>query len=273
MKLGFVHVPKCAGTALSETILRQMQLKWMHISRIADEPTGKRWELVRNTMAYRLAQNSPYLSGHISFTEMKQLDRDFVFTVLRDPRERLFSLYTYNLRRAEGPRALANDPSLRRYYRRTFDSFVSEFEPNQISRKLLADLPDCPDIIELRADQPGSLWSVDQLRGLAIRSLQRFDSVFCGPDVQSAVDGLAELGWFPPTTVSTVNATEHQTRYEIGCSEQRFIELLEFHTWVDCIVFQEAATLYPERFPDPLPSTDAVVTKLQSRFQLEFDAS
>lgn len=88
----FLHIPKTAGQTVSHQIGSLVGLRNMSpIRDIAQAGPGQT----------HLPEGYRFYAGHIDWTDLDQLDNPFVFTILRDPRERIGSLYFYLLREAQ----------------------------------------------------------------------------------------------------------------------------------------------------------------------------
>ena len=94
----FLHIPKTAGQTIHHQLARAVGPR--HVSPIRT-----------HTQALGQSQLPPgYLlhSGHIDWPDLESLPEDrFVFTVLRDPRERIASFYFYLLKEAQAASAQA----------------------------------------------------------------------------------------------------------------------------------------------------------------------
>lgn len=77
--VGFLHVPKCAGTSILRALMDVFD---------ADSicPIRHDQELPKGLQVY---------SGHFAAHRLQTLEIDFIFTVLRDPYERLVSAYRF----------------------------------------------------------------------------------------------------------------------------------------------------------------------------------
>lgn len=88
----FLHIPKTAGQAIHNALTHVVGGQ-EHVS-----PVRVNWQANGgSTMppGYRL------YSGHIDWVDLETLPPSFVFTVLRDPRERIASYYFYMVREAQ----------------------------------------------------------------------------------------------------------------------------------------------------------------------------
>ncbi|SEQ95528.1 Sulfotransferase family protein [Amphritea atlantica] len=242
-RIGYVHIPKCGGSAFSDGIESALNLSKTHISVIVDKETTKLWSLKRSSIAYKFASNSIYLHGHISYKEMVLLKRDVVFTVLRDPVARVISAYTYNLNRASNPISLKNDPTLKRYRDMSFIDFLKIVKPNGIFRNLVGDV--------LKKNQLGfycSRYNPDLLLDLnftnsILDALRRFDYIF-DSDLSRAASVLSEDNITPAFKVHRLNISK-QVEINIGGSRGELEEALLHHTWIDDFVYRSAMDLFP----------------------------
>lgn len=99
-KIRFLQISEYAGSSLNRNIFKELCLIFTHIASFDKEREAIKGNIPPKSTAHQLACNSPFLPGHISYTDLKRLKRDFIFTVIRNPRERCFNHYTYNVKRA-----------------------------------------------------------------------------------------------------------------------------------------------------------------------------
>ena len=270
MKIGYVHIPKCAGSALSWAIHESLGLRRVHISAMSDQPSeNDPHQLVWGSLAFAFARNSPFISGHTSYSEMKRLDRDFIFTVLRDPRERLFSWFTYNRARAMDPQVIERHPELIKRRDQCFVEALNDaVDINPLATRLLKDRMNPEDLRRMAEDQAHDESTLEQKRSVIRNALKRFDQVYCGPDLQDVLDRLVGDAGIPPTLANVRNTSEKQPSYEIGCSHTEFCEVVDRYTWMDCLLYREAARVFKHNPFAPLKSMDEFVHRITTRFDL-----
>jgi Sulfotransferase family len=91
----FIHIPKSAGTSVMDYFRTCIGSKKSGRTVKLDEfVLGKRID----DAAFERARRARYCTGHISWAAVEKIrdgSGDFVFTVLRDPRRRLWSLYNF----------------------------------------------------------------------------------------------------------------------------------------------------------------------------------
>lgn len=89
----FLHIPKTAGQTIHNALVRLAgdEAKVSPVRVHSQRPSGP-----------QMPPGYSVYSGHLDWTELDSLPRDrFVFTVLRDPRERIASFYFYLLHQAQ----------------------------------------------------------------------------------------------------------------------------------------------------------------------------
>lgn len=90
----FLHIPKTAGQTIHSELVRIVG---------QDATSPVRVHTQADTGGAQLPLGYGLYSGHVDWTHLDQLpDSRFVFTVLRDPLERMASFYFYLRRQAEG---------------------------------------------------------------------------------------------------------------------------------------------------------------------------
>lgn len=242
-KVGFLHIPKCAGSALSENIFRHLGLVPTHISGLSDEGPNKRWVVKKKSLEMRFAQNNIFLSGHLTYKDMLDLNRDLIFTYLRDPLDRLISLWTYNLTRSESPRALSNDPSLIRHYGSTFKNYIKEVKPNGMSENLLVDMIGVEKFSALAADPENKVSTMLEKNSLIHRSLGRLDFVFT-KSPQEPIEWLSDLGYFDRFTLPVSNKSHCEQVLSAGCTRDEFYHIVKAYTYLDYGLLNEANKMF-----------------------------
>lgn len=93
----FLHIPKTAGQNVHNAIAARFSPGEVSPVRVHTQPADGR----------QMPPGYKFYSGHIDWTEVDELPTNrFVFTILRDPRERIASFYFYLRKEAE---ALSNE--------------------------------------------------------------------------------------------------------------------------------------------------------------------
>ena len=238
-KIGFLHIPKCAGSSMSQSIFQHLGLSPTHISALSEEEPKKKWVVKKKSLEMRFAQNNLFLSGHLTYSDMVDLNREIIFTYLRDPLERLVSLWTFNLTRSESAQALNNDPSLRRHYGSTFKEYLEEVNPNGMSKNLLIDLIGLKEFSKITADSVNSVYSKIQKDLLVEKSLARLDFVFT-KSPQEPINWLSELGYFDKFNLPRSNSSSSKQVLKAGCSRDEFRQIVKAYTYLDYSFFNHA---------------------------------
>ena len=99
-----VHIRKCGGTSINSSF---WQLGGLNLGKIKREPIAiaKEWVFVRNNLTLIEQGNYHFGNSHIPFWNLKLPKDTFTFCMLRDPYQRLCSLYKYYLWIANGNRS------------------------------------------------------------------------------------------------------------------------------------------------------------------------
>lgn len=87
MKLGFMHIPKCAGTSVR--IALQNNFPWQSCSPL-------RFPYQLNAENQEHIDGKSFFAAHWGFDEFEKQKCDVIVTILRDPLDRLISLYNYH---------------------------------------------------------------------------------------------------------------------------------------------------------------------------------
>jgi len=119
-KVAFMHIPKCAGTSVMESLRRNRQSSWQghvdgpktradYLKYFAGETNSlSRWEMEQCIYKYRQAillekfkQNAPIISGHVPFFKALKYDYPdyYFFTIVRNPIDRWISYFNFGIKR------------------------------------------------------------------------------------------------------------------------------------------------------------------------------
>lgn len=161
----FMHIPKCAGTTIVMAAKSYFGSQRSGRVVLLDDflPSEKRRELIAR------AKDANFVSGHFGFETLEELRGDaYVFTILRDPYERLRSMYGFMT-------ALKRNNPLPEHLRHaTIDEFflskddvVLQWNNNLIARMLAQTC----DLRKLRFHDN------DALAASAIKNLESFDYI------------------------------------------------------------------------------------------------
>lgn len=269
--IGFLHISKCAGSSLNHSVFEALGQQPFHISKLiaqgsTDVPKSPHTAITVPSLAFKIACNVPYLPGHISFGDMKSLKRDFIFTVLRDPRKRLISVYTYAKKRANTERVVNQHQGLAKYASLGFAEFLDVRQPeNGMTDSLLGDMPEYERLYEAR----GRDASIEEYAPLIEAGLKRLDAVYACPN-QLIMDDLHMRGLIPEAIEVVRNSSEGSVEFGELASRQAFLSLLERATWLDMQVYRTAQRLFPETVRTPLASDEEIIAEVERRFGATF---
>lgn len=209
-----------------------------------------------------MAQNNIYLSGHINFSQLKDLDKNYIFTFLRDLKERLFSLFFYDVTHVFNGVALKNDPSLARFENFSFADFIILQSPNRMSKKLIANAPGM-SFKGVRCSDDFYKF-VDVVRA----SIERCGDIF-GRGPQDVVDHLSDLGFMGHFELPHKNKSEFDVALEVGMSEDHFMSVMRKYTWLDYLVAELCSEIF-DRYNPSLLSDSEFLDKLKKRYNVVF---
>jgi len=269
MRLGHVHIPKCAGSALNRKIYSALGLSFMHIAKVTSgNGVLRQWDLKKNSLLYNYAKNSPYLSGHVNYSTIKKMNRDFVFTVLRDPYSRFFSLYTYNVSRSLNPLVAKKKPKLLKYHDKTFFEHSKKSSMNMLSRILLSDINGIKfsDI----NDKDNFFKRESFYRDVISRNLKKFDAIYFCP-LEDIFNDLFEKGFIPKIESEYLNESKVSIPLKMGCNKKDFMDIMDRHCWLDLIVCEEARKIFPDKVVKQPLKVDDFLESIENRFDVIFD--
>ncbi|MBU0620476.1 MAG: hypothetical protein KJ795_01380 [Gammaproteobacteria bacterium] len=269
--LGFLHVPKCAGSSLNESIFLALELQPFHVSMLAPRNSTVEqkspWNtIVEGTLAFKLARNMPYVPGHITYSDLIRLNRKFIFTVLRDPRKRVISLFTYAEKRANSPQVVHKYPKLKQYANMGFSDFMNHRKPvNEAAMLLLGDIEGFVAIAEKQdRSNPGK-----EFIEIVENGLRRLDAIYACSN-QKVLDDLHARGFIPQTKEVWKNKSDNNVNFGKLGSQQEFLELLDHAAWQDVMVYRIAQQLFPETMRVPLASDEEILSEVENRFGASF---
>ena len=260
-RIGFAHVPKTAGTAIGFAISKSLGLERRHFFKA--DLAGLRKS---TPAAHAEIAKLPFISGHVSPKQLRACDRDFIFTVLRDPRVRLVSEYAY----------------LRAYALKRDESRLL---PHELAAKQLSLL----GWLETRAKSPMTRFLInlpkrdrqrteaelnarrepDRILQKINRQLSLLDGVYaCDPAL--IMHDLFDRGVIPKAVIAPRNVTNKQSELLVGGDKDFLLETLALHTRIDTLLYNEAAQLYPATVTKELLSDEDVIDTMLSRYGFEF---
>lgn len=269
--IGFIHIPKCAGSSLNHSVFEALGLQPFHISKLVargstDVPKSPRTAITVPSLAFKIACNAPYLTGHIAFSDMKSMKRDFVFTVLRDPRKRLISVYTYAKKRANTARVVERYPSLAKYASMGFAEYMEARQlENGMADSLLGDIAE----FEILYEALGRSAAPEEYAPLIETGLKRLDVVYACQN-QMILDDLHMRGLIPKAVEVVKNSSEGSVQFGELASREEFLTLLERATWLDMHVYRTAQRLFPETIRTPLATDEDIIVEVERRFGATF---
>lgn len=264
-KLRFVHIPKTAGTALSHTIYEAMGLRPNFITESIGRKPGERTPphfFTLETGAVRFARNNLFLHGHVAFSTMKRLDGDFIFSVLREPRQRLMSHYTYMVSR------LLRDGDTEAPARHSFQDFMRSGAAGNIMFHHL-----CGDLFARRSisDDAFAALDVEAQKKLIASALRRFNAIYFAP-LQDVLDDLAARNLIPACRASVRNRTEADVVLGNMGLRASFLELVNANTACDRLVVEAAVRLFPALARDRPLGDEAFLRYVEERFDCKFES-
>lgn len=198
----FLHIPKTAGQTIHNELRRVLGDKAISPIRVHHQaPKG----------AAQMPEGYRVYSGHLDWDEVDHLSNPFVFTVLRDPRERIASFYLYLLTKAERMSAceleepqhtglrmaltrsaddyfFAGDAGWKAFIKAHYDNFYCRY---LATRKIVSSGPLCLETALRNAQHLSGIYtttSLDVLQkdlkvefGIRVRLMKRFDNVGRNP--------------------------------------------------------------------------------------------
>ncbi|MDX2029202.1 MAG: sulfotransferase family 2 domain-containing protein [Blastocatellia bacterium] len=205
----FIHIPKAAGTSFMSFLCSHFEeeqiLRDAYWESVRKQP-------IRNLDRYRL------ISGHTGYELVFHLKNPFIVTVMREPIDRLCSVYEFLKELFERtPEVSHPDPDVAALFQlwkavmeRPFEAFLES--PEEPVRAALLENPQARQFAQ---STPYLLtdFSDDLLRQLAISRLATIDVVGCVEHFAETVDlTCRRKGWAPPEDLRNyyLNVTENR---------------------------------------------------------------
>lgn len=240
----FLHIPKTAGQTVHNAL----------VPAVGGEAN------VSPVRVHTQAPNGPQMpagyslySGHIDWTELETLPEDrFVFTVLRDPRERIASFFMYLLKQAEalpeeelalpqntGKRRLLNEsadeyfmggnPSWQRFINDHYNNFYCTYFTTRLIRGN-AQIADLPQEVLLARAQAGLVLMDGVYSTPDLSPLETDIKTYLGETI-SVTDTYDNVGEAPqgeprwPKLLARVSQDETRDRLEsFVCNDDAFMQ-------------------------------------------------
>ena len=192
---------------------------------------------------------------------MRALKREFIFTVLREPKARLISRFTYQSTRAHRAAVVAHKRNVPGIADPTFVDTLKIVHRDVMFAQLVGDFIGRQRLYAARLDRA-------RIEDQEIeRALRRFDFIGLG-SMDEVAEGLSHRLQLGGLNIRQENESNACIEYQVGCSEDEFASLLEAHTRLDDRVYRIAHQLSGR--PLSSISTEATIAKAKSRFNLSF---
>lgn len=208
----------------------------------------------------------PFVPGHITYTELKKLKRDFIFTVLRDPRKRMISWFTYSVKRANSEKVLRAFPNLKQFAAIGFYDFMNHQKLAKRDSNLLLR-----DIDEFSLISQGQDWKnpAHEIIEIIESSLRRLDVIYACSN-QEILDDLCIRGIIPQAKEVWKNKSDSNVDFGNLGSRQEFLDVLQRATGLDILVYKTAQRLFPDTVRAPLASDEEILSEAEDRFGASF---
>lgn len=224
--VGFLHIQKTAGTTLCHLARQIPELRPIlsHGDFLSASPSRIR--------------DAGFLSGHFGFDFLQRhAGERFLFTTLRDPVERIVSLYWFN--RSRDPRKF---PIFRLCQEMTFDEFIRSDEP-LVKEHIDNHMVWCLSVGRHNRNDllPWDVPVRDQL-DQAKENLGSFDAVGFSEDQDSLRSIAAELGFDDLEVVPRLNTSKR--RPSLADLPSATIDVIEERCWADIDLFSYASKVH-----------------------------
>lgn len=272
-RLGFVHIPKSGGTSVANAIFAAYGQKQVHISDLVDWSATphhrERWgphDVIRHHVSYRLARDAPFLSGHITYSDMKELGREVIFSVLRDPYAVALSHFTYHLGRASNPKTLVRLPHLKRYHTLDLSTYLEDAEPGHFLSALGKDMLSEKKVIRIAEQTPDALAADQPLQKKINAALKRFHIIMAG-DLSRQIRSLSACLDIGDITIGHQNPSKAGLSFRLGAPRQVILDHLERLCWLDWHVYARSTALFPDTVVPLVPDVEKTFDAFVARFR------
>ncbi len=246
----FVHVPKTAGSSINEYFASftgsRRSRQYVPIDMFRED--GYKAEV--NEEGLQKARNALYVTGHIDWHTVEAIrqPRSFVFTVLRDPAERLLSSYHYLHRHDENDLKQPNKRALvERMKSLTFEEFCTSDDPAVLYATNNFMVRQLSDRLNGTADSGAPF---QEMLDRALKNIATLDYVGFQQTVEEDFQAIVRKTGFPPLRLAKENVTKNLkthsgSSYSPGASKQDILKLAAPRLEWDIALYREALSLAP----------------------------
>ena len=209
-----------------------------------------------------LYRKASFVSGHIYREDMLKLDRNFIFTILRDPRERYLSLFAFDLsrsRRSKGKYAKG-------FPFKCFLTYLRSMRANKMTEFFLRKSLKKESISSCAIPETVDLENILKVVG---EEFQKFDLVYADL-VENILIDLCDRELIPSSKMVSKNHSETNLRIEAGGSEKDCLDELNRLTNIDSSVYNLALDMFPKTARLKLKSDEAVIDRMKKHFGIRF---
>ncbi|MDE2336755.1 MAG: sulfotransferase family 2 domain-containing protein [Alphaproteobacteria bacterium] len=247
----FVHVPKTAGSSINEYFSSFVGSR--HAERYVpiDGFKGDAYDAGVSAEGVEAARKGLFVTGHIDWQTVETIRQPhaFVFTVLRDPAERLLSFYHYMHHIDENRQPTPGEKErLKKLKLLTFGEFCTSEDPallymtnNFMTRQLAGRLD----------GTAGTSAPFPDLLGRALQNLKTLDYAGFQQTLDADFQALVKKAGFPPLPLPLENITKKLAAhagpsYNPNASKQDILTLAAPRLKWDMAFYQQALELAPE---------------------------
>ncbi|WP_224005454.1 sulfotransferase family 2 domain-containing protein [Aureimonas sp. SA4125] len=250
-QVAFLHIMKCGGTSIQRALTSMMP----------GVPLRNLDETKYDAMTSENLANYGLLMGHFSYDHVRKFRRPFLLTFLREPMDRVVSMYEFLRALPDLP---GNSAPVELAHRLSLADWVASEEPDCI--RFSRDTQAYSLASDWRAPR---VMPVRELADLALSHLDGFDFVGFLDTIQADTARLAAIfGAAAPVLAHEKKAASRPGVAELDAKTR---ELIERYNQADMIVYQEAlrqfgggrgtmpSTTLPPAVRSPSPLPDAVI--------------
>lgn len=255
-KLGFIHIPKTAGSTINTNLGTLLCPEHIHIrslykSHSPQSVSGKDKRIIRvqfDSNLHREIKERDWVAGHISALAMAEFEREFTFSVFRDRKIRALSQYrfmrwrwdTFN-KTAKGQIGIPPDVSFSDW----LDRSTASPNKTRYGHNLIVGHKFKRGINKSETDLSNDLESSHEV---LLQRLDKVDRVYFPRELQEVMDNLNDEGLVPPVRLDQSSRITQETIYKQS-EPEIILELLNSKSksiTLETEIFKAAKAKFPQ---------------------------
>jgi len=221
-KLGFIHIPKTAGTTINDNLGRVLCPEHVHIRalyksnypEVSPSKFKGRIKVQFESNFHNQVKERDWVAGHISALSMAEFGREFTFSVFRDRKVRALSQYRFmrwrwDAKNKSSQERIGIPPDI------SFSDWLVRFtalsNETRYGHNLILGPKFNQDLTSSKTDLSND-W--ESSREVPLEPLSNIDRVYFPNELQEVLDDLAEEGLAPPIKIEKSSRITQESKYK-----------------------------------------------------------